>query len=199
MCELLALSTSHPARLTFSLHTLASRGGPTGRTHDGWGVAFYQGQDVALFREPPAAEGSALVSYLETQGPNTSLAVSHIRQATQGTVLLSNTQPFIREPGGRTHVFAHNGDLPNIGNSETLALQRYRPVGKTDSEFAFCALMGRLQTLWQEASPPALDARLSLFGAFAADLRAIEPANFLYADGDALFAHGHKRLQGGGP
>ena len=33
----------------------------------------------------------------------------------------------------------------------------------------------------------------------AADLRAIEPANFLYADGDALFAHGHKRLQGGGP
>lgn len=59
--------------------------------------------------------------------------------------------------------------------------------------------MGRLQTLWQEASPPTLDARLSLLGAFAANLRAIGPANFLYADGDALFAHGHKRLQGGGP
>ena len=30
---------------------------------------------------------------------------------------------------------------------------------------------------------------------FAVDLRALGPANFLYADGDALFAHGHRRLQ----
>lgn len=199
MCELLALSTSQPARLTFSLHTLASRGGLSGTTHDGWGVAFYQGQDVALFREPLAAESSALVNYLETQGPSTNLAISHIRHATQGTVQLSNTQPFIRELGGRTHVFAHNGDMPGIGNSETLTLHRYRPVGQTDSEFAFCALMGRLRTLWQEASPPPLNERLSVIAAFAADLRVLGPANFLYADGDTLFAHGHKRLQKGSP
>ena len=55
MCELLALSMSQPARLTFSLHTLAARGGEDGTTRDGWGVAFYQGLDVALFREPAAA------------------------------------------------------------------------------------------------------------------------------------------------
>lgn len=29
----------------------------------------------------------------------------------------------------------------------------------------------------------------------ASELRALGPANFLYADGDTLFAHGHKRLQ----
>ena len=193
MCELLALSTSQPARLTFLLHTLASRGGLQGTTHDGWGVAFYQGTDVALFREPLAADGSALVSYLETQGPNTNLAISHIRHATQGTVQFSNTQPFIRELGGRTHVFAHNGDMPGI--QAALRLGAYCPVGQTDSEFAFCALMGRLQTLWQQADPPTLEARLSVIGAFAAELRALGPANFLYADSDSLFAHGHKRLQ----
>ncbi|MBE0549601.1 MAG: class II glutamine amidotransferase, partial [Rubrivivax sp.] len=27
------------------------------------------------------------------------------------------------------------------------------------------------------------------------ELRALGPANFLYADGDALFAHGHRRMQ----
>ena len=81
MCELLALSTSQPVRLTFSLHTLASRGGEAGTAHDGWGVAFYQGADVALFREPRAAGDSALVRYLETQGPSTNLAISHIRHA----------------------------------------------------------------------------------------------------------------------
>ena len=60
MCELLALSSSHPARLTFSLHALAARGGLAGKQHDGWGVAFCQGTDVALFREPAgAADGLA--------------------------------------------------------------------------------------------------------------------------------------------
>lgn len=196
MCELLALSTSRPARLTFSLHTLASRGGLSGTTHDGWGVAFYQGEDVALFREPLAAEGSALVSYLENQGPSTNLAISHIRHATQGTVQFANTQPFIRELGGRTHVFAHNGDLPGI--EAALRLGANHPVGQTDSEYAFCVLLGRLQKLWDAAALPQLDERGSMIAAFAADLRMLGPANFLYADGDALFAHGHKRMQKGG-
>lgn len=195
MCELLALSTSGPTRLTFSLHTLASRGGATGSSRDGWGVAFYQGEDVALFREPLAAGDSPLVRYLETQGPSTQLAISHIRHATRGAVSFSNTQPFVRELGGRTHVFAHNGDLPGIESCKTLTPGAYRPVGQTDSEQAFCALMERLRPLWNEADPPSLDARLSLLASFAADLRALGPANFLYADGDTLFAHGHKRLQ----
>ncbi|MDO8456016.1 MAG: class II glutamine amidotransferase [Burkholderiaceae bacterium] len=195
MCELLALSSSQPERLTFSLRTLASRGGQTNTTHDGWGVAFYEGEDVALFREPAAAADSALVRFLETQGPSTHLAISHIRHATQGTVQLSNTQPFVRELGGRTHVFAHNGNLPGIEGSAVLALGSYRPVGQTDSEHAFCALLARLRPLWEDANPPSLQARLSLLTTFAAELRALGPANFLYADGDALFAHGHRRLQ----
>lgn len=195
MCELLAMSSSQPARLTFSLQALAARGGAAGTMHDGWGVAFFQGDDVALFREPAAASDSALVRYLETQGPCTNLAISHIRHATRGTVQLSNTQPFLRELGGRTHVFAHNGDLPGIEGSAAFALGSHRPVGQTDSEQAFCALLARLRPLWEAASPPSLAARLSLLTAFASDLRALGPANFLYADGDALIAHGHRRLQ----
>lgn len=195
MCELLALSTSQPTRLTFSLHTLASHGGEAGNMRDGWGVAFYQGEDVALFREPLAASGSALVRYLEDHGPSTNLAISHIRHATRGTVQFANTQPFMRELGGRMHVFAHNGDLPLIEGSPAMSTGPCRPVGQTDSEHVFCALLTRMRTLWEEAAPPSLEARLSLLAAFAAELRKFGPANFLYADGDALFAHGHRRLQ----
>ena len=197
MCELLALSSSAPAHLTFSLQVLAARGGAEGRTHDGWGVAFYQGQDVALFREPAAAAASALVRHLETQGPATRLAISHIRHATRGELSLANTQPFVRELGGRTHVFAHNGDLPGIFHSDALELGPFHPVGQTDSEHAFCALLARMAALWAAAEPPALDLRRSALAAFAADLRSLGPANFLYADGDALFAHGHRRIQPG--
>lgn len=195
MCELLAVSTSEPVRLTFSLHTLAARGGLAGTTHDGWGVAFYQERDVALFREAGGAEHSALVHYLETQGPSTTLAISHIRHATQGAIRLANTQPFVRELGGRSHVFAHNGDLRGIQGDAAFGPGAWRPVGETDSEHAFCALLERLRPLWEEGAAPTLQARLAVLAAYAADLRRLGPANFLYADGDALFAHGHRRIQ----
>lgn len=202
MCELLALSTSQPGQLTFSLHTLASHGSEASSARDGWGVAFYQGEDVALFREPRAAGNSALVRYLETEGPSTNLAISHIRHATRGSVQLSNTQPFVRELGGHSHVFAHNGDLPDIEANAALAMGPYLPVGQTDSERAFCALLARMQVLWanvNEDGPPSLQDRMALLAAFAADLRALGPANFLYADGDALFAHSDRRMQRGRP
>jgi predicted glutamine amidotransferase len=195
MCELLAVSTSRPARLAFSLHTLAARGSPTGGTRDGWGVAFYQGDDVALFREPGAAGDSALVRFLESHGPATGLAISHIRHATQGSVRLANTQPFMRQLGGRPHVFAHNGHLAGMATASAMQPGRWQPVGDTDSERAFCALLARVEPLWAAAAVPSLEERLCLLAGFAADLRRLGPANFLYSDGDALFAHGHRRIQ----
>jgi predicted glutamine amidotransferase len=195
MCELLAVSTSQPAQLSFSLRTLAARGGAKGSTHDGWGVAFYQGLDVALFREPLAAGDSALVRYLETEGPSTQLGISHIRHATRGGVAFANTQPFVRELGGRSHSFAHNGTLLQV--EESLALASHHPVGQTDSEHAFCALLARLQPLWARAKPPSLDARLEVLSTYAADLRRLGTANFMYSDGDALFAHAHRRIHDG--
>lgn len=196
MCELLALSSQHPTHLTFSLKKLAARGGLTSKYRDGWGVAFYDGKDVALFREPTAAGDSALVRFIEGQGPSTSLAISHIRRATRGAITLANTQPFARELAGRTHVFAHNGDLPDIDQLLGIGGDRFRPLGETDSETAFCVLLDRMQTLWYSSSGmPSVDNRLSIVSQFAGELRKLGPANFLYSDGDTLFAHGHRRIQ----
>jgi len=196
MCELLAMSSRRPTRLTFSLETLAAHGESTGRNRDGWGAAFYQEKDVALFREPMAAGDSPLVRFVETHGPSTTLAISHIRRATRGAVTLSNTQPFARELACRMHVFAHNGDLTGIERSGNFAFDGYRPIGTTDSEHAFCALLERIRSLWDSTSVvPAMEKRLAIVSQFAADLRELGPANFLYADGDALFAHGHRRIQ----
>jgi len=196
MCELLALCSLRATRLTVSPATLAGRGGSAGRNRDGWGATFCAGNDVALFRESTAAGDSRLARLLETQGPSTTLAVAHIRHATQGKIALSNTQPFRRELAGQMHVFAHNGDLPDIGRYEELAFDRCRPIGTTDSEHAVCALLERIRHLWDSSSSlPPLEARPAVVAQFAADLRPLGPANFLYADGDTLFAHGHRRIQ----
>ncbi len=150
---------------------------------------------MALYREPAAAGDSALVRFLEAQGPDTTLAISHVRRATRGEITLANTQPFARLLAGRMHVFAHNGDLPGIERSRAVEVDRFRPVGATDSEYAFCALLGRMDALWGlSQAPPALNRRIEVVAQFAADLRELGPANFLYSDGETLFAHGHRRL-----
>lgn len=196
MCELLGISSRRPTRLTFSLAALAKHSMPGNSSRDGWGAGFYQGSEVALFREPEAASDSPLVRLLETHGPCTSLAVSHIRHATLGEVKLANTQPFVRELAGRTHLFAHNGHLPGICESPKFSLAQFHPLGETDSEHAFCALMGRMQGLWHSAcAAPSIEDRLAVVTTYAKDLRELGPANFLYADGEVLFAHGHRRIQ----
>jgi predicted glutamine amidotransferase len=196
MCELLGMSSRRRVQLNFSLETMAAHSAGGSTTRDGWGVAFYQGNDAELYREPVAANDSPLVRFLQSQGPSTTLAISHIRHATRGAVDLSNTQPFTRELGGHAHVFAHNGNLVGIERSANLEFDRYRPVGTTDSEHAFCALLERMHVLWKPASAlPPLQERRSVVSEFAADLRKLGPANFLYSDGQVLFAHGHRRIQ----
>jgi glutamine amidotransferase len=197
MCELLAMSSRHPTTVTASFAEVALHGGVVGPHRDGWGLASYEGADVRLFREPAAAGTSACVRFLQDHPVAATLVVGHVRRATQGAPALANSQPFVRELGGRMHVFAHNGDL--AGSPALVARGACRPVGDTDSERAFCALLERLRGPWQDAEGvPPLPVRLAIVSAFAATLRELGPANFVYSDGDALFVHGHRRQQGGG-
>ena len=200
MCELFAMSSRYPTSVGFSLETLARHGGLDGPHKDGWGVAYFEGRDVFLLRESSPAAESGLVKFMETNGPPSNLVLSHIRLATQGEPLLHNTQPFQRELGGRAHVFAHNGNMPGIREKCCLESRRFRPIGETDSEFAFCCLLERLGGLWDQADDtlPSVESRLQVVADFAAWLRPLGPFNFIYSDGDTLFVHAHRRTQDDG-
>jgi glutamine amidotransferase len=199
MCELFSMSASAPASVSYSLEEFSRHGGLTGPHKDGWGIAYYAQGDVRLVKEPLPASDSACLRFIQDHPFSSALVVSHIRKATQGRRTLVNCQPFARELGGAMHVFAHNGDLDHARLRERLPLGFHRPLGDTDSEYAFCALLGRLQDLWLESQGvPPLAARRSVVAAFARELRELGPANFLYADSDALFAHGHRRTQADG-
>ena len=198
MCELFCLSSRLPTVATFSLNVFAQRGGGSGRNVDGWGLALYDDRDVRLYREPEPAGDSAWLDFVQRRHIASTLTMSHIRHAIRGRICLANTQPFLRELGGRAHVFAHNGRLDGIAETCTLSWQRWCPIGDTDSEIAFCILLERLSALYKNDSCPPLDARIATISDFAAEMRQLGPANFLYADGDALFAHGHRRIQANG-
>ena len=196
MCELLGMASRVPTTVSLSLGILARRGNPELRLADGWGAAFHDGADALVVREPGAASGSPFVGSLDARPPACRFVIAHVRHATQGGVSLRNTQPFQRELGGRVHVFAHNGNLPGVA-ATLVSGGRFRPIGETDSEVAFCALLDRLAPLWEHGVPP-LAARLDIIARLAGELRARGPANFLYTDGDALFAHADRRTQPGG-
>lgn len=194
MCELFGLCSRRPSTISFSLERLSRHGGVVGPHRDGWGVGLYEGPDLNLIREPNAAAESALIRFIERHSPPSTLVLSHIRKASRGALALRNTQPFCRELGGRMHGFAHNGDLPGVETDARFTPRHHRPVGETDSEYAFCALLARLEPLWGQASP-ALNDRIRVIAEFAAQLRELGPANFLYADGEYLFAHSDRRYQ----
>ncbi len=195
MCELFALSSRLPTTLSLSLTRLASRGAPGGKLADGWGVAYYDGADARVLREPePAGMSPWLDQFINARRLATRIALAHIRHATQGEISLANTQPFARELGGRMHVFAHNGMLPGVETVMGSRCRRFRPVGDTDSEVAFCSLLESLAPLWAGGAPGIAE-RIESVARFAEELRAIGPANFLYSDSELLFAHGHRRTQ----
>jgi predicted glutamine amidotransferase len=90
--------------------------------------------------------------------------IAHIRYATRGEVALENVHPFSRELWGIQWCFAHNGDCPSFSNDITVedipllgkttpSSLVYRPVGDTDSEAVFCAILNALKDEFQEGLP----------------------------------------------
>ena len=193
MCELLCVSSLLPTTVSITLERLAQHGALGQANVDGWGLAAYDGLDVRLYKEPEPAGQSAWLGFILGRELEASLTMSHIRRASQGALTHANTQPYARELDGRMHVFAHNGDLHGLERLAGPGPRRFTPIGQTDSELAFCILLQRLAPLWTHAKAPTVKDRLQVVEAFAADIRLLGTANFLYADGDLMFAHGHRR------
>ncbi len=190
MCELLGISCRSPATIGLSFGELAQHGGNTGPHGDGWGAAFISGQDALILKEPGCAADSPLAAFVRDSDLRSQLVIAHVRKATWGERTLANSQPFTRELAGRAHVFAHNGHIPAIFDAP---LGVFEPIGDTDSEHAFCALLTRLEPLWRAKTTPSPAERLRVVSQFAEELRALGPANFLYSDAELLFVHAHRR------
>jgi predicted glutamine amidotransferase len=193
MCELFGMSSRFPSTVRLSLEEFSRHGGLSGPHKDGWGIAWYEEREIRVVKEARPAAGSACVRFIQDNPFTTPLVLSHVRKATRGAVALRNCQPFVREMGGAWHGFAHNGDLVGIDSAMPVRPDMSRPVGETDSELAFCALLQRLRPLWSGAERPSLESRRAVIERFAGELRDLGPANFLYCDGDALFAHADRR------
>ncbi|OYY92689.1 MAG: hypothetical protein B7Y41_14895 [Hydrogenophilales bacterium 28-61-23] len=194
MCELFGLSANRPvATRDTLLGRFPPRGGQVADNPDGWGLAWRDSVAAAdagfhLSKEPTPGWQSPLFARLADTLVS-DLMVGHVRKARFPPVnSLNNTHPFQRACCGRNWVFAHNGMVPDVVQLERDNRDSYcQPEGETDSEFAFCHLLGHLHGHhagdWL-AELGRISELIALHGKF----------NFLLSDGIHLIAYGHDRL-----
>lgn len=189
MCELLGMECNVLTDIVFSFAGLSGRGGRHGPHADGWGLALYDGHVARVFLEPAAAAESPLATFVREHPIKTLLAIAHVRRKTRGAINLANTHPFVRELWGRHFVFAHNG---TVKNAHALKLGRFRPMGRTDSEHAFCALLGALEHDFKER--PSRTDLAAAVARYAGKIGKGGTFNLLLGDGDQLFARCSTKL-----
>ncbi len=190
MCQLLGMNCNVPTDICFSFTGFRARGGLTDHHTDGWGISFFEGKGVRQFLDPNPSAHSPMADFIRTYPIKSKNVIAHIRKATQGETKLENTHPFVRELWGHYWSFAHNGDLKNFAPK---LHGRFRPVGNTDSENAFCFILQELQKEFGETYPDketlskklhALTLELANFGIF----------NFLLSNGEFMLAHCSTKL-----
>jgi glutamine amidotransferase len=179
-----------PTDIVFSFTGFATRGGRTDAHKDGWGIAFFEGAGVRHFVDYEAAIASPIAELIKRYPIKSKNVIAHIRKATHGHIALENCHPFVRELWGRYWVFAHNGDLKDFTPTLDGA---FRPVGTTDSEWAFCYLLQQLRRRFGDSAPslPALTAALR---ELTTEIAAYGTFNMMLSDGRGLFTHCSTKL-----
>ena len=168
MCQLLGMNCAKPTDFNFSFKGFCKRGGETDIHSHGWGMAIYEGHGLRTFHDSLPAADSKIAKFVADYPIQTLNMMAHIRYATQGKVALENVHPFQRELWGINWSFAHNGEVPKYSDKKSYAeypllgkkSQKsgtnprdsifYHPVGTTDSEATFCAILNALRAEFTE-------------------------------------------------
>lgn len=190
MCELFGASSSEQIGLARWFVPFRARGGAAAGNPDGWGVASWISGGLRIEKAPEAGAESARFGWL-ARTLRSELLIAHVRKARHPPVPgMQNTHPFSHACCGREWVFAHNGLVPEIiGRSVRGAL--CKPRGETDSEHAFCHLLGEIASCYAGASGGEWMQRIA---DRADSIAALGRFNFLLSDGAFLIAYGHDRL-----
>ncbi len=190
MCQLLGMNCNVPTDICFSFTGFRARGGLTDHHTDGWGICFFEGKGVRQFLDPNASAHSPVADFVKSYPIKSKNVIAHIRKATQGDVRLENTHPFVRELWGHYWSFAHNGDLKNFS---PVLDGRFRPVGDTDSEQAFCFILQELERTFGDRYP-GLEALANKLHALTLNLAGFGTFNYLLSHGEFLLAHCSTKL-----
>lgn len=185
MCELLGMSFNQPVKPNLSFRGFRQRGKDN---RDGWGIAFYPDKAVQIFKEPKKAHENPLSQFIrDYQDIRSKLFIAHVRLASACEVAYMNTHPFSRELNGKDYTFAHNGTLHGFRG---LQLGRFRKIGCTDSELAFCHILNCIE---EKGIVRWADEDFNWLAAKLIGINGLGNFNCLFSDGEHLFCYYDKK------
>jgi predicted glutamine amidotransferase len=195
MCELFGISSDQPIAAGKELNVFRLRGGQAADNPDGWGLTWQENGTFRLAKEPTPAHLSDLFAQL-CETTRSSLLIAHVRKASFPPIIdMNNTHPFQRVCCGKEWVFAHNGMVPDIVDIE---LSSFNPVccptGRTDSEYAFCHLLGGIAQHLHGMPSTDLTSWFENLATVSGAVASLGKFNFLMSEGEHLIAYGHDRL-----
>lgn len=147
MSHLLGMSFDSAASPSITLKSVPRGQGDSAQ--NGWGFAWYPASEsgAVVIKDPVPSGDTAMTGMLRDWERFRGTAfVCHVRGAAK-RVTQEDTHPFSRSYGGRDWVLAHNGDL-DAAHVRDLSLGTnpvFEPVGRTDSERAFCWLLTQIR------------------------------------------------------
>ena len=183
MCQLLGMNCNTPTDIVFSFEGFRRRAGLTDCHTDGFGIAFFEGKGVRVFRDNQSASTSPVGDCVKQYKIKSLNVIAHIRKATQGGVNIENTHPFIREIWGENWVFAHNGNLKQVPDMSQSFMQ---PIGTTDSETAFCHMANQLKKRFSKK--PSEQEIFEVIQEISNELAQFGTFNFILSNGEWMIA-----------
>jgi transglutaminase-like putative cysteine protease/predicted glutamine amidotransferase len=115
-----------------------------------WGFGWYPHDDAAavVLKDPANISGMSFGESLHGwERFRSSIFLCYYRKVAKNAKQ-QDTPPFMRTHAGRVILFVHSGDLArNFRDARRPGDHAvYEPIGRTDSEFAFCRIMNLLQS-----------------------------------------------------
>ena len=201
MSELLALSFDANASPSIRFHK--ARNGESEEAAAaqprvyGWGVGWYPGSErgASVLKDPTASGESGVSDVLgDWDRFRSTLFLCHLRGHRRKRSQ-QDAQPFVRSYGGRQWIFAHDGDLDR-GYAERMPLgddPSFEPLGRTDSEHAFCWLLAQLHAYRARSLGEVDPAELRRW---LVEMNGAGQVNLLLSDGDLLAVYRDGDLRG---
>lgn len=153
----------------------------------GWGVGWYPSSErgASVVKDPTSSGDSNVSDVLGDWGRfRSTIFLCHLR-GHQRLRKQQDAQPFVRSYGGRQWIFVHDGDLATDWASR-LPLgddPAFDPLGRTDSEHAFCWLMSRIHA---QRSRSLADVSPDQLRAWLLELNRGGQLNILLTDGEHI-------------
>jgi len=204
MCELFGLNSDKEISISFSFTKFQKR---VTNNPDGWGIGFYMGDKqpfVTIIKEPITERESIFGDFLKNK-VKSNIFISHLRLASGSSNIPLNTHPFELMVDPRPNaihekswIFAHNGVIKGIKDKFKFSIM---PHGDTDSEYAFCYIIGKLREQYVKNDYKlGITEKIKIIKEAALEISSSFPnsLNFLLSDGYRLYAYygGYKESGG---